>query len=125
MALAGEPATSPARTIRATDTVTSAARMMHDNAIGDVLVVDRDGRLTGIVTDPDITVRVVARRLDPQEPTVEEICTRDVATVEASLDVEAVEPLMRDRGVHRLPVVNDDHAPTARCRSRTWRCPAT
>ena len=45
--------------LQATNTVASAATAMRDAGIGDV-VVEENGQLCGIVTDRDITVRVVA-----------------------------------------------------------------
>jgi CBS domain-containing protein len=44
--------------------VSAAARAMKEHGIGTVLVLD-DGRLRGLVTDRDITIRVLAENRDP------------------------------------------------------------
>lgn len=47
----------------ATATVTEAAQAMKEPDIGDVLVLT-DGRITGLVTNRDLAVRILAMRLD-------------------------------------------------------------
>ena len=50
------------------DSVQDVARTMRDHDCGAVPVTD-EGRLIGIVTDRDLTVRVLAAGLDSHEPT--------------------------------------------------------
>ena len=52
-------------TLRLDDTVYSAAEAMKQNNIGDVLVMDSENKVAGIVTDRDIAVRAVAEGKDP------------------------------------------------------------
>src|SRR5688572_7648942 len=63
------------------EVVRTAAAVMRDRCIGDVLVVDDAGALCGIVTDCDLALRVVAAGLDPATTAVGDVATRDVATV--------------------------------------------
>jgi CBS domain-containing protein len=51
--------------LTAASSVRQAAVMMRARHIGSVLVVDRDGKLTGIFTERDLVCRVVAERRDP------------------------------------------------------------
>jgi CBS domain-containing protein len=84
--------------------IIDAARAMRDNGVGDVLVV-RDGRLEGLVTDRDIVVRGVAEGGDLGSTSVGELCSDELITVAPTDDVERAVQLMRDRAVRRLPVV--------------------
>ena len=111
MVLAGELAAAPAFSVRLDSTVVDAARVMRDKEVGDVVVVDDDGRIAGILTDRDIAVRVVAVRADPEHTPVEEVCTRNPQTIDGLAGAEAAEQLMRERLVHRLPVVDDEKRP--------------
>jgi CBS domain-containing protein len=88
-------------------TAAEAARLMKQHHIGDVLIRD-DGRLTGIVTDRDLAVRVLAEDVPPAERTLGEICSADVAWVSPDDDVHRVVQLMKERAVRRLPVCEDD-----------------
>ena len=86
--------------------VTDAAAMMRDRAIGDVLVADQ-GRLSGIITDRDLVIRVVAEMRDPSQVTLGEVCTGDLTTVEESCPVDEAVQLMREHSLRRLPVVDN------------------
>jgi len=63
---------------------------------------------TGVVTDRDIVVEVVAKGLDANTVEVSEIVTRPVVTIpETALVGDAIRT-MRAQGVRRLPVVRQD-----------------
>ena len=59
-----------------------AARMMDEQNVGSVPVVDGDS-LVGIVTDRDLAVRVVAAGLDPKQTTVGDIATANLHSATA------------------------------------------
>lgn len=91
--------------------VIEAARLMRQHHVGDVVVVMEEGGLrtpVGIVTDRDIVVEVVAAGLDPDALTVGEIMTPELATVQESTGVFEAIRYMRDKGVRRLPVVDEN-----------------
>ncbi|MER7169375.1 CBS domain-containing protein [Micromonospora sp. NPDC000207] len=106
MTTVGEFMTTRLVTMDGTDTLTAAARVMRDNAIGDVVVTD-DGDVVGIVTDRDITVRGIAEEMDPDQTPVNQIVSRDVITVSPDDDAVSATDLMRTYAVRRLPVVDD------------------
>jgi CBS domain-containing protein len=78
---------------------------MRANDIGDVIASDDKGGITGIVTDRDIVVRVVAEGRDPSATPIEDIASRDLTAVSPDDPVERAVELMRERAVRRLPVV--------------------
>lgn len=92
----------------ASATVSDAARAMKARDVGDVLV-RRDGKLCGIVTDRDLVVRVFAG--DPQgaaRKTLGEVCTTELAAIAPDADVDEAIRLMRERAIRRIPVVEGD-----------------
>ena len=92
----------------ASATVSDAAKAMKARDVGDVLV-RRDGKLCGIVTDRDLVVRAFAG--DPQgaaRRTLGEICTTDLAAVAPDAEVDEAIRLMRERAIRRIPVVEGD-----------------
>ena len=95
--------------VTTTSTVRDAARVMADQGVSSLLVMD-GGRLAGIVTDRDLRTRVLAADVDPSVP-VAEVMTRDPVT--GSVDVLAVEVLLEmvGRHIHHLPVVDADDRP--------------
>jgi CBS domain-containing protein len=98
---------SPAPVCMAPDeSVSAAALAMKQHGIGTVLVV-ADGRLSGLVTDRDITVRVLAEDRDPRTTPVGDICGAELATLGPDDDVERASLLVRERAVRRIPVLQD------------------
>jgi len=87
------------------ETVSAAARAMKEHDIGTVLVLDQ-GQLRGLVTDRDITVRVLAESRDPSATGIGEICSEDLVTVGPDDDVAVAARLVRERAVRRLPVID-------------------
>jgi CBS domain-containing protein len=90
----------------ATESASAAARAMKKHGIGTVLVLT-DGRLTGLLTDRDITIRVLAEGRDPLTTQVGDICSRELVVLSPHDDVEHAIRLMTERAVRRLPVVLD------------------
>lgn len=93
----------------ATATVAEAAEGMREFDIGDVLV-ERDGKISGIVTDRDIVVRAVADGKPAASVTLGEICTDILFTLAPSDTVEQAIHLMRDNSLRRVPVCEGDTA---------------
>jgi CBS domain-containing protein len=87
-------------------TLDEAAKVMRDEDIGDVVVVDND-RVVGLVTDRDIVVRAVADGLAPGETTIGSVVTRDPVTVRPDDTATNAALLMRERAVRRLLVCDE------------------
>ena len=88
-------------------TVAEAAKVMAKEDVGPVPVVE-EGRLTGVVTDRDIVVRVVAEGRDPNSTTVGEIASRDLVTVSPDDDLDVALQHLARKQVRRIPVVEGD-----------------
>ncbi|MEW6470838.1 MAG: CBS domain-containing protein [Actinomycetota bacterium] len=80
-----------------------AARLMDVHCV-DAVVVAEDGRPIGIVTERDLVVRGLARRL-PGDSGAAAVMTGAPVTIDAGADAADAYRLLRDRTVHRLPVV--------------------
>jgi len=83
------------------------ARLLRSQHVGSVIVVE-EYRPVGILTDRDIIVKVVAEEKDPKALQAYEIMTTNPALVNINLDPLDATRIMRDRGLRRLPVV-DEH----------------
>ena len=88
--------------------IEQAARLMRDEDIGDVIVINDEGGLVGLLTDRDITIRATADGRDPSDTAVREICTSELVTAHPGEDVSEVAQLMRREAVRRIPVVDGD-----------------
>jgi len=99
--------TSNPTTCEASATVADAARVMAQEDVGPVPVVE-GGRVVGIVTDRDIVLRVVAEGRDASSTTLGEIVSGDLVTVQPDTELSEALELMSDNQVRRLPVVEGD-----------------
>jgi CBS domain-containing protein len=84
-----------------------AARLMRDSDIGPLPVCDK-GRILGVLTDRDITVRAVADGKDPQSTQVREVMTPEVVCCLESDDVRQAAEMMQSAQLRRLLVVTRD-----------------
>ena len=94
---------------RPDDTVASVARLMKENDIGPVPIVDDNNskRLVGIVTDRDLAIKIVAAGRDPQTTPVKEVMTTNVITCRDDDDIETALDAMSTQQLRRIPVVDD------------------
>jgi CBS domain-containing protein len=98
--------TEDPRSIGASASVVEAARMMREEHIGSLPITD-DDQLVGMITDRDITTRVVAEAADPKMTSVEDVYSRDLISVEPNKDLGEALQLMARHQVRRLPVVEN------------------
>ena len=86
--------------------VGEAARILRDENVGSLPVV-RDGRVTGIVTERDLAIRVLAEGRDPGSTRVADVVSGDPVTVRADQDLDEALRLMAHHQLRRLIVVED------------------
>jgi CBS domain-containing protein len=80
---------------------------MREQHIGSLPITDGE-KLVGMITDRDITTRVVAEAADPKVISVEDVYSRDLVSVEPDNDLQEALQLMARHQVRRLPVVEND-----------------
>lgn len=91
-------------TISAHATVYHAATIMNEHKIGSVLVLN-EGRLSGILTERDILVHVVAGQRNANTMRVQEAMTQDVVCCRPHTTIEEARGVMKNRRIRHLPVV--------------------
>jgi CBS domain-containing protein len=96
---------SPVVTIKDTDTVLAAAKLMKKNEIGCVVVVDKTGNPRGMITERDIVRRVSAFDMLPSKVQAGKSMTKPPATVESSASVTDAAKKMRELKIRRLIVL--------------------
>ena len=86
-------------------TARQAAKLMRKHNVGAVLIIE-DEALKGILTVNDMTYRVIAKGLDPDQTLLGEVMSPDPDTV--SSDTTAIDALrlMQDGDYRHLPVVD-------------------
>lgn len=95
----------PVATVAPSASCVEAARKMRRENVGS-LVVEADGAPIGIVTDRDLTLRVLADELAPASVTVSAVMSRFPAFLSPQRDLGEAMRLMRELRVRRLPAID-------------------
>jgi CBS domain-containing protein len=96
--------TSEPATVEHDADVTTAAKRMREMNVGALPVV-ADGKLTGMVTDRDITLSLTDGKRPPDQIKVRDVMTDVPITVSPHISVDEAARIMADHQVRRLPVV--------------------
>ena len=98
------------KTCRADDTLRACAKMMMDNRIGFLPVVDNKGILIGTITDRDIVLRAVAAGKNADSK-VRDFFSDNPVHLHASDDIAEAENVMMQGHIRRLVIVDDQKKP--------------
>ena len=94
------------------DSVVKAAGLMKGGSVGSIPVIENEEtrKLVGIVTDRDLSLKVVAEGRDPAATSVHAVMTSPVVTCLADDDLQIALDAMATHQLRRIPVVNSEQA---------------
>ncbi|MCG3420986.1 CBS domain-containing protein [Oceanobacillus jordanicus] len=101
--------TSDVFTVSSTQSIQDAAKIMSDNNIGAIPVVDQSGSMVGIITDRDITLRSTAQGEAANTPVSEVMTAQKIVQGTPDMDVHEAVQLMSQQQIRRLPVTENGH----------------
>jgi CBS domain-containing protein len=98
-------------TITADDTILAAAKLIAENNIGLLVVMQArpEEQLVGVISERDIIKVIASGR--PLATPVAEVCTKNVVTVRANSDVAEAAKAMNKHGIRHVVVVDDTQRP--------------
>jgi IMP dehydrogenase len=85
-------------------TVGDALKMMAENKIGGIPVIDGNGKLVGIVTNRDLRFEKQAAK-----PVAEIMTSQNLITANEGIDLIKAEDILQQHKIEKLPVVNKDN----------------
>jgi CBS domain-containing protein len=83
------------------------ARLMREQNVGSVVIRDAEGAPAAMITDRDLTVRVLADAR-PLSEAVADHASRPLVTGEPEMALEEAAALMVQHRIRRLPVIDGD-----------------
>jgi len=86
--------------------VREAARRMVATGVGSIMITV-DGKLTGIFTERDALIRVLAAGLDPETTTLAQVMTAAPITASPEIPLGHALHMMYEGGFRHVPVVED------------------
>ena len=93
-------------TVDAEASAAAASKTMKQNSVGHLIVLKND-RPAGIVTERDLVMKVMADERDPSKVKVSEFMSTSLITIDPDASVEDAVKIMVEKGIRRLPVVRD------------------
>ena len=87
--------------------IVEAAKKMTESNIGSLVIV-KDEKLAGLITDRDILTKVVAKGRDIMKTALGDIMSKEVIYVKPDLDIEDAAEIMTEHSVKKLPVIDND-----------------
>jgi CBS domain-containing protein len=94
------------RSIHRAATVKEAGKLLLKYKVGS-LMVDDGSRYIGIVTDTDLSRKVVAKGLDPNTTTVSSCMSKSFVAIEEDEPLTDAMAIMKKQGIRHLPVTAD------------------
>lgn len=91
----------------ANSSVQEAAMLMKKFNIGSILLM-QNNKLTGIITDRDIVMRLTAENINPGESKLKDFMTQSPVTISPDTDIHLAASIMAEHQIRRLPVVQND-----------------
>ena len=98
--------TSPVITMRSNAKVSEAASAMCAHNIGSLVVVDRNEKPIGIITERDMIRKVVVTSKNPKSVDVIQIMSSPLVMGNPNMDLEDSAKLMINKEIKRLPIVD-------------------
>ena len=92
------------------DSVLAVAELLTSKRNDSTVIVGPNGNLRGILTDVDVTRRVVAKSVDPSTTSVSEVMTPDPTCVSVSDSAMDAMAIMVENHFRHLPVLDDSGA---------------
>jgi predicted transcriptional regulator len=96
----------PINSVHPDFTVTEAVRLMHDENIGALLIMEHDN-LPGIFTERDALTNVLAAGIDPNSTKLSAVMTKDPFCVDPSTTIEEAMGIVTHHKIRHLPIVHN------------------
>jgi CBS domain-containing protein len=96
-------------TIKDTDSVQDAARKLQEKEISSLIVVDRDGKSQGLVTERDIVTKVCTNDMSARDITTKQIMSVPLIAINSTSTPAATADMMLRNKVRHLLVVDDNN----------------
>jgi CBS domain-containing protein len=84
-----------------------AGKKMVENRVGNVIIV-KDGRPVGIVTESDMVAKVISKNVKPNSIKLEQLMTKPLITTKSSDDIHDAVLMMAQKKIRRLPVIDGE-----------------
>ncbi len=97
----------PPITAKDSDSAMTVAKLMAKHDVGCVIVVDRAGKPTGIITERDIVQRVASKNLLPSDVKVTDAMSKPIIGIPPTIRVNEAAKQMNQSKIRRLAIIDN------------------
>ena len=87
------------------DTVFDAMKLMVEKGAGSLLVIDKNGKLAGLISERDGLRKVLLKEKDPKQVAVKDIMSKELTVVNPDTSVDECMAIMTEKRIRHLPVM--------------------
>ena len=103
----GDYMVSPVLSVNLDTTAQEAAQLMESKHVGSLLVKDGE-TFVGIITETDLTRKIVAQGLQDKNPKVKDIMTTPLQTIDCHEPIVDANQLMANKRIRHIAVTEND-----------------
>lgn len=95
-------------TISPTASVFEAIQLMDDKQVGSLLIMNKNGKLAGLLSERDCFRKVILLEKQPRAVTVKEVMTKKVIYMTPESTIDDAMSVMTQKRIRHLPVIEKD-----------------
>lgn len=95
-------------TVNEDSSLMEVAEIMGKENVGFIIVKGESGSPTGVITDRDIVVQVIAKNKAPTDIKVKDVMSKDLLILGSHQGVHEIIKSMGEKGVRRAPIMEDN-----------------
>jgi len=103
----GDYMSSPVLNIDSESTIQEAGQYMRVNGVGSLLVKEF-GEFVGMITETDLTRRVIAKGLNSETTKVADVMTKPILSMDRYFPVDQANEFMHQHNIRHLAVTEED-----------------
>ena len=96
---------SPAITVSENTTVDKTSQLMSNDRLGCIIVINKDEKALGIITESDLVKRVLAKNLQPSKITAKDVMSSPLITIDPDETLTETAKRMSKLKIQRLGVI--------------------
>ncbi len=89
------------------ETLDIVSRKMFEKGVGSIIVT-KEGKPVGIITERDICYKVVSRNLIPSNIRAKDVMSKPLISINSKSDIYEAIKIMKENNIRRLPVIDGD-----------------
>jgi len=94
------------KTLKDENSAKDAVDMMSNLSISGIMIIDKDNKPMGMISEGDLIKKVFHKDKDPKKVKISEIMSKELFTIKPDLSIGECSEIMKNRKISKLPVMD-------------------